>query len=146
MHTRLLTLAAAIAASAVGIAGCGSSGSTSTSTTTPSTTTQTTASTADIDAKALFVSGNATTGAMACGGCHKLAAAGTAGAVGPDLDKIAPDDNAEALTEMIVNPDAEIVEGYSKGLMPTDYSTKLTKDEVAALASYIDTNSAHAEN
>lgn len=145
MNIRLLPLAAAIAASAVALAGCGSSSTTNSSTSTPSTTTQSTATTAAIDAKALFVSGNAATGAIACGGCHKLAAAGTAGAAGPNLDEIAPDDNAAALTEMIVDPDAEIVDGYSKGLMPTDYSTKLTKDEVAALATYIDKNSAHAE-
>ncbi len=145
MNTRLLALTAAVAATVLGVAGCGSSSTTSSSNTTPSTTTQTTDTTAAIDAKAIFVSGKTDTGAMACGGCHKLAAAGTSGAAGPNLDEIAPDDNAEALTEMIVDPDAEIVDGFSKGVMPTDYSTKLTKDEVAALATYIDKNSAHAE-
>ena len=41
-----------------------------------------------VDAKALFSQGQTQTGATACGACHKLADAGTAGGVGPDLDQV----------------------------------------------------------
>ena len=131
----------------VGLAGCGSSSSSSAPADTPAATAATTtaSTTAAIDAKALFVSGNVATGAAACGSCHTLGAAGTTGTIGPDLDKIAPDDNAAALSEMITDPDAEIVEGYTKGVMPADYATTLTPAEVSALATYIDEESAHAE-
>lgn len=126
-----------IGVAAVALTGCGSSSSSSSSSS------STTAGT--IDAKALFVAGNAATGATACGSCHTLGAAGTNSSVGPNLDKIAKDDNAKALTEMIVDPNAEIVDGYTKNVMPQNYSKTLTKAEIAALAKYIDDNSQHAE-
>ncbi len=43
--------------------------------------------------------------ANGCGGCHVLAAAGSTGAVGPNLDKsLAPDDHAADIEEMITTP------------------------------------------
>lgn len=128
---------AAIGLSALVLTGCGSSGSSSSSSS------STTAGA--IDAKQLFVAGDSATGAMACGSCHTLAAAGTNSTVGPNLDKIAKDDNAKALTEMIVDPNAEVVEGYQKNVMPQNYTKTLTTAQIATLAKYIDQNSQHAE-
>ncbi|MCB0873491.1 MAG: c-type cytochrome [Actinobacteria bacterium] len=104
-----------------------------------------TTASATVDAKDLFVNGKASTGAVACGNCHALKAAGTTGTAGPNLDEIAPDDDAAVLAEMITDPNAEIVAGYQKDIMPQDYGTSLTADEVQALATYIDENSDHAE-
>lgn len=91
--------------------------------------------TAAIDAKALFVQN--------CGSCHVLTAAGTTGTIGPSLEKLAKDDKVPQITEMIVKPNAEVVKGYQPGLMPQDYGTRLGPKAVAALAAYINQNSAH---
>ena len=138
MNARHLAVLAALALAALGFAACGSSG-TSSSATTAAPTTNTT-----IDAKQLFVAGDAATGAAACGSCHVLKAAGTSGTIGPDLDKsLAPDDHATEINEMIVKPNGEVVEGYKAGVMPATYSTTLTAAQIDALATYIDANSAH---
>ena len=93
---------------------------------------------ADVAGEKLFVSGNPATGATACGACHALKAAGTTAATGPNLDEMLTKDDAAAIMEMIVDPNKEIVPGYSKGIMPANYATTLTKAELAALVKYID--------
>src|SRR3954465_4183708 len=71
---------------------------------------------AAVNAKALFAQGETQTGATACGACHKLADAGTAGGVGPDLDKVLKGKDAAFIHESIVNPNAEIAPGFDKGI------------------------------
>lgn len=94
--------------------------------------------TAAVDAKQLFVAGNPSTGATACGACHTLKAAGTNAQTGPNLSQmVAMSDSKAAIKEMIVNPNAEIVKGYSKGIMPANYAQTLTPKEVDALVNYI---------
>lgn len=93
---------------------------------------------ASADGEKLFVAGNPATGATACGACHMLKAAGTMGATGPNLDKVLKPYDAAAITEMILYPNKEIVPGYSKGIMPANYSSTLTKSELAAVVKYID--------
>ncbi len=107
-------------------------------TTTKAKTTSTTAApqTAAIDAKALFVNGAGA--ATACGSCHALAAAGTNGQVGPNLNKfIAAGDTKAAIRDMIVNPNSEIAKGYAKGIMPLDYGKTLSAAQITALVDYI---------
>ncbi len=73
-----------------------------------------------------------------CGSCHTLAAAGSTGEAGPDLNEfLAPDDTTEAVEEMIVDPNSEVAEGYSPNVMPKTYSQSLTKSEVHQLAEYL---------
>lgn len=73
-----------------------------------------------------------------CGSCHTLAAAGSKGTAGPNLDEfLAPDDTTPGVEEMIVDPNAEIAEGYSANVMPTDYGQRLSKTEVSQLADYL---------
>lgn len=73
-----------------------------------------------------------------CGGCHILAAAGSTGTTGPDLNEfLAPDDTTEAVEEMIVDPGAELAEGYPPNVMPQTYSQSLSKAEVHELAEYL---------
>ena len=46
---------------------------------------------------------------------------------------------------MIVDPDAEIVEGYAKGVMPTTYAKSLTAAQIDELAAYVD-KSVHGDS
>jgi cytochrome c oxidase subunit 2 len=93
--------------------------------------------TAAIDAKALFTQGETKTGATACGGCHKLADAGTAGGVGPELDKVLKGKDAAFIRQSILQPDAQIAPGFDKGIMPPNYGQLLSKPEVDALVKYL---------
>lgn len=73
-----------------------------------------------------------------CGSCHTLAAAGTTGTTGPDLEEsLAPDDNTAGIEEMIVHPNEEVVEGYPANVMPQTYGETLSKAEVHELAEYL---------
>ena len=92
---------------------------------------------AKVDPKALFASGNPDTGATSCGSCHTLAAAGTTGTTGPDLDKAIAKDDAAAIKEMIVNPSKEIAAGFQDGIMPPNYGDTLSGEQVDALVQYL---------
>jgi cytochrome c oxidase subunit 2 len=92
---------------------------------------------AAVDAKALFTQGETSTGATACGGCHKLADAGTAGGVGPDLDKVLKGKDAAFIKQSIVDPNAEIAPGFDKGIMPDNFGKLLSGAEVDALVKYL---------
>jgi len=86
--------------------------------------------------KALFLSNG-------CGGCHTYKPAGTAGKVGPDLDNLAADaqkankGSLDAYTrESIENPDAYIVAGYPRSVMPA-FAGKLTDSQINELVAYL---------
>jgi mono/diheme cytochrome c family protein len=85
----------------------------------------------------LFVSGKPDVGAIGCGSCHTMKAAGTSGTIGPNLDKELTADPASAARESIVDPNKEIIPGYSANVMPTNYGTALTKQELDALVNYV---------
>jgi mono/diheme cytochrome c family protein len=80
--------------------------------------------------------------ANGCGSCHTFAAAGTTGTTGPDLNEyLAPDDDAAGVEEMIVDPEAEIAEGYSGGIMPHTYGETLSEEELEQLIQFLVNNS-----
>jgi mono/diheme cytochrome c family protein len=84
----------------------------------------------DADAgKAVFASAG-------CGSCHTFAAAGTTGTVGPNLDESLTDKDAEYIRRAIVEPNAEVAEGYQAGIMPSfdQLSDKQVDDLVAFLS------------
>lgn len=85
----------------------------------------------------LFVSGKPDSGAIGCGSCHTMKAAGTSGTLGPNLDKELTADPASAARESTVDPNKEIIPGYSANVMPTNYGTALTKQELDALVNYV---------
>jgi mono/diheme cytochrome c family protein len=85
----------------------------------------------------LFTAGKADVGAIGCGSCHTMKAAGTSGTVGPNLDKELTADPASATRESIVDPNKEIVSGYSANVMPTNYGKALTAQELDALVNYV---------
>jgi cytochrome c551/c552 len=91
--------------------------------------------------------GDATAGkavweAQGCGSCHTLAAAGASGNVGPDLDTALAGDAgstplADFVRESIVDPDKVIASGFTAGLMPTDFGTKLSQTDLDNLVALI---------
>jgi cytochrome c oxidase subunit II len=89
------------------------------------------------DAKALFTQGNPDTSATACGTCHTLADAGTTATTGPDLDKVLKGKDAAFIKESILNPDAEIAQGYQPGIMPPNFGDTLSAAQVDALVKYL---------
>jgi mono/diheme cytochrome c family protein len=73
-----------------------------------------------------------------CGSCHTLAAAGSTGETGPNLNEfLAPDDDTQGVEVMIVEPNSELAEGYPANLMPQDYGQSLSGSEVHQLAEFL---------
>jgi mono/diheme cytochrome c family protein len=92
------------------------------------------------------------TGVGGCASCHTLASAGASGTVGPDLDTRLKSDCAlpastkirgatltDCIRKAIIDPYAYIPSGYSAGVMPPNFSTKLSADEITALVNFIST-------
>jgi cytochrome c oxidase subunit 2 len=94
---------------------------------------------AAVNAKQLFTSGNASTGATACATCHTLADAGAQGQVGPDLDKVLKGKNAAFIKESILDPNKVIAPGYQPNIMPPNFGDTLSAEQVDALVKYLST-------
>jgi hypothetical protein len=64
------------------------------------------------------------------------------GTIGPTLNEsLSPDDTAASVKEMIVDPEAEIAEGYSGGIMPQTYGESLSEEELEQLVQFLVANS-----
>jgi cytochrome c oxidase subunit 2 len=72
-----------------------------------------------------------------CGGCHELADAGTTGGTGPNLDENLAGKDEAFIRESIVDPSAEIAEGFSDGIMPPNFGDTLTPAELDAVVKYL---------
>jgi mono/diheme cytochrome c family protein len=73
-----------------------------------------------------------------CGGCHTLAAAGSGGVTGPNLDEsLVAGDSMAAIEAMIVDPNAEIAKGYPPDVMPQNFGETLSKKEIEDLVQYL---------
>ena len=72
-----------------------------------------------------------------CGGCHTFAAAGTTGTTGPDLDEVLAGKDAAFVEQSIVQPNAEIAEGYSAGVMPQTYEEQLSPKQLHDLVAFL---------
>jgi cytochrome c551/c552 len=80
-----------------------------------------------------------------CATCHTFQPAGATGTVGPNLDT-APSSDAKAdnnmalaafIKESIVNPDAYIAKGFTKGLMPKTFGSSLSATQINDLVAFI---------
>jgi cytochrome c oxidase subunit II len=92
---------------------------------------------AAVDAKQLFTAGNEQTGATACGACHTLGDAGTNAQTGPNLDESLDGKDAAYIERGIVEPNADIAEGFGEGIMPPNYGETLSPEQVKALVDYL---------
>ena len=67
---------------------------------------------------------------MGCGSCHRLAAAGSNGPIGPNLDEVLQSHTAESLKAKIIAPGGTSV-------MPSDFAERMDDDELDALVSFL---------
>jgi len=73
-----------------------------------------------------------------CGGCHTLAAAGSGGVTGPNLDEVlTPGLSAAKIHEDIVDPNAEIAQGYPANVMPSNFESTISAKELEQLVQYL---------
>jgi cytochrome c6 len=72
-----------------------------------------------------------------CGSCHTYGPAGTSAQVGPNLDEVLPDLSPEEIHEAIVDPHAQIAEGFSAGIMPSTYGDSLDEQQLADLVAFL---------
>jgi cytochrome c oxidase subunit 2 len=72
-----------------------------------------------------------------CANCHTLADANAKGNVGPNLDDELADKDEAFIRESIVDPNAEVAEGFTEGIMPPDYEQTLEPAEIDALVEYL---------
>jgi cytochrome c oxidase subunit 2 len=84
------------------------------------------------DGKAIFTGTE-----PACSTCHTLADAGSDAEVGPNLDNVLKGKDEAYVRESILDPDAEISEGFQPGVMPKDYGEKLSDEQLEALVQYL---------
>jgi mono/diheme cytochrome c family protein len=66
---------------------------------------------------------------MGCGGCHTLAASGSVGRIGPDLDVQLDGHTRESLIAKIVAP--------GPSLMPDDFGARMSAGELDALVEFL---------
>jgi mono/diheme cytochrome c family protein len=71
-----------------------------------------------------------------CSGCHTLSAADAAGTTGPSLDKEIPGQSAAKVRESIVDPSAELTQGYAD-VMPKNFGELMSPQEVDDLVSFL---------
>jgi cytochrome c oxidase subunit II len=78
-----------------------------------------------------------------CGSCHAFEPAGTDAEVGPSLDDLASAAESagmpleEFIRQSIVEPNAEVAEGYQGGVMPDTYERSLSEDQLDGLVQYL---------
>jgi len=86
--------------------------------------------TASVDGAQVFASAG-------CTGCHTLADAGSTATTGPDLDGALKGEDEAFIRESIVDPSANVAEGYPPNVMPETYADQLSPDELDALVGYL---------
>jgi mono/diheme cytochrome c family protein len=81
--------------------------------------------------------------AAGCGGCHQLSKAGSNGTIGPSLNDLAQAAQGqgggspeEYVRQAILDPDAEVAQGFQPGVMPA-FEGRLDDRQVQALVDYL---------
>jgi mono/diheme cytochrome c family protein len=72
-----------------------------------------------------------------CGICHALKAAGTTATTGPNLDEVLAGKDATYIEQQIVDPNSQIAQGFSAGIMPQDFQTTLSPKDLQGLVNYV---------
>lgn len=79
-----------------------------------------------------------------CGSCHILAAAESAGVLGPNLDEVIPGMTRAKIEESIVEPDASKSPGYENAVMPNRWSN-LPPQELQQLIDFLVASTGNAK-
>jgi cytochrome c oxidase subunit II len=74
---------------------------------------------------------------LGCATCHTLADAGAEGQVGPNLDDVLKGKDADFVHESIVDPNAEVAQGFQPGVMPENYGDQLSEEQLKGLVDYL---------
>jgi Cytochrome c len=72
-----------------------------------------------------------------CGNCHAFPPAGSTGTVGPNLAESLSGSDAASIREAIVDPNAEVAEGYTAGVMPDTYENQLSPEQLNDLVAFL---------
>ncbi len=72
-----------------------------------------------------------------CAACHTLGVSESTGNVGPNLDNDLPGQSADMIRQSIVDPNAEIVDGFQAGIMPEDYEQSIPPEDLDKLVNYL---------
>jgi cytochrome c oxidase subunit 2 len=75
--------------------------------------------------------------ANGCGGCHTFRPARSRGTIGPNLDQALQGKDAAFVRESIVDPNAEIAQGYQPNVMPQTYGQQLTSKQINDLVTFL---------
>ena len=110
---------------------------TTTSTDTTSTGTTTNAAQPPAPAQGDSAAGKQLYAAQGCGGCHAFEAAGSNGAIGPNLDEALSGKDAEFVHESIVDPNNDIASGYQPNIMPANFEQTLTPEQIDDLVAFL---------
>jgi mono/diheme cytochrome c family protein len=70
-----------------------------------------------------------------CGACHKVA--GEEGEIGPDLSTIGTKRDRPYLRRAILDPNADVSEGFEPDSMPADYGEQMYAGELEMLVNYL---------
>ncbi len=71
-----------------------------------------------------------------CGSCHVLAAAESAGVIGPNLDEVIPGMSKAEIEESILDPNATKTPGFENAVMPDRFDT-IPKDQLQQLIQFL---------
>jgi mono/diheme cytochrome c family protein len=72
---------------------------------------------------------------MGCGSCHELAATGSTGTIGPNLNLGLPAHDRASLTATILNPPGSDAGTFS--VMPDNFGERMSSEELNALVGYL---------
>ena len=72
-----------------------------------------------------------------CGGCHTYGPAGSNAEIGPNLDEALQGDDAATIRSSIINPNAEITEGFQPDVMPAGYGDQFDDEQIANLVAFL---------
>lgn len=77
--------------------------------------------------------------AQGCGSCHTIAALGEAaqGTTGPNLDEVLPGQSPAEVEKSIVDPEADISQGFPAGVMPDNYADLIDPKEIKDLVEFL---------
>jgi cytochrome c5 len=87
------------------------------------------------EARAPYESAEAVIEELTCGMCHKIGE--EEGEMGPDLTTIGASRDKDYLRRALIDPNAEIAEGFDEDMMPDTYGTDLSAKEMEMLVDHL---------